>query len=204
MEASDLCFLLRSLGIQKIIAIIFSIQVGLPHSFVLLQYTRKMLNQELKLKIAVKAGTFGGLIEYGAEKKISKHSNLAFAVVCGVPSGVKLKIRLTRASQTYSFPIHLCEEIMPAPIFYATVVPLVVYVVVKKGFVEPILRDEKSKKVEKQKQNNYNKLLEKRKEALAAQDLMMATYNRIRDEETRKKGLVIVKAIYREDYCRAW
>ncbi|XP_018572259.1 dnaJ homolog subfamily C member 11 [Anoplophora glabripennis] len=174
----------------------FSIQVGLPHSFVLLQYTRKMMNQELKLKIAVKYGTFGGVIEYGAEKKISKHSNLSFAVVCGVPSGVKLKIRLTRASQTYSFPIHLCEEVMPAPIFYATIVPLVVFVVVKKGFVEPFLKEEKSKKVEKQKQNNYNKLLEKRKEAVAAQELMMATYNRIREEESNKKGMVIIKAIY--------
>lgn len=85
---------------------------------------------------------------------------------------------------------------MPAPIFYATIVPLVVYIVVKKGFVEPLLREEKSKKVEKQKQNNYNKLLEKRREAMAAQELMMATYNRIREEESNKKGLVIIKAIY--------
>lgn len=104
--------------------------------------------------------------------------------------------RLTRASQVYSFPIHLCEEIMPAPIFYATAVPLVVYIVVKKGFVEPFLREEKSKKVEKQKQDNYNKLLEKRKEALAAQELMKASYSRIRDEEERRKGLVVIKAIY--------
>lgn len=40
-----------------------------------------------------RAGTFGGVLEYGAEKKISKHSQLAFSVACGVPSGVKLKIR---------------------------------------------------------------------------------------------------------------
>lgn len=104
--------------------------------------------------------------------------------------------RLTRASQIYSFPIHLCEEIMPAPVFYATVVPLIVYVVVKKGFVEPFLREERSKKLEKQKQDNFNKMLEKRKDAMAAQELMMATYNRIRDEESNKKGLVIIKAIY--------
>jgi DnaJ family protein C protein 11 len=103
---------------------------------------------------------------------------------------------LTRASQVYNFPIHLCEEIMPSPIFYATVIPLVVYVVVKKGFVEPFLKEEKAKKVEKHKQNNYNKLLEKRKEAQAAQELMTATYTRIRDDEENKKGLVIIKAIY--------
>jgi DnaJ family protein C protein 11 len=85
---------------------------------------------------------------------------------------------------------------MPSPIFYATVIPLVVYVVVKKGFVEPFLKEEKAKKVEKHKQNNYNKLLEKRKEAQAAQELMTATYTRIRDDEENKKGLVIIKAIY--------
>ncbi|XP_044266778.1 dnaJ homolog subfamily C member 11 [Tribolium madens] len=173
-----------------------SIQVGLPHSYISLNYTRKMINQELKLRISIKAGTFGGVIEYGAEKKVSKHSNLSFAVTVGVPSGVKLKIRLTRANQVYNFPIHLCEEIMPSPVFYATVIPLVVYVVVKKGFVEPFLKEQKAKKVEKQKQNNFNKLLEKRREALAAQDLMKATYARIRDEEENKKGLVIIKAIY--------
>ncbi|KAL1494865.1 hypothetical protein ABEB36_010383 [Hypothenemus hampei] len=174
----------------------FSIQVGLPHSFVQLQYTRKVITQELRLKLAFKFGTFGGVVEYGAEKKVSKHSNLSFSVVCGVPSGVKLKLRLTRANQVYSCPIHLCEEIMPSPIFYATVLPLVVYVVVKKGIVEPFLKEEQSKKVEKQKQNNFNKLLEKRKEAMAAQELMQATYSRVKEEEERKKGLVIIKALY--------
>ncbi|XP_019878016.1 dnaJ homolog subfamily C member 11 [Aethina tumida] len=174
----------------------FAIQVGLPHSHISMHYTRKMLQRELKVKLAFKIGTFGGVLEYGAEKKITKHSHLSFAVSCGVPSGVKLKIRLTRASQVYSFPIHLCEEIMPAPVFYASVVPIVVYIVVKKGFVEPFLREEKSKKVEKQKQNNLNKLIEKRKEALAAQELMTATYDRIKTDEENKKGLVIIKAIY--------
>ncbi|XP_048520604.1 dnaJ homolog subfamily C member 11 [Dendroctonus ponderosae] len=174
----------------------FSIQVGVPHSFIQLQYARKLITQELKLKLAVKFGTFGGVVEYGAEKRISKHSNLSFSVVCGVPAGVKLKIRLSRANQVYSCPIHLCEEIMPSPVFYATIVPLVVYLVVKKGIVEPFLKEEKSKKLEKQKQNNFNKLLEKRKEAMAAQDLMQATYARIKDDEERKNGLVIIKAIY--------
>lgn len=51
---------------------------------------------------------------------------------------------------------------MPSPVFYATVVPLILYVIVKKGIVEPFLKEEKSKKLEKQKQNNFNKLLEKR------------------------------------------
>lgn len=31
---------------------------------------------------------------------------------------------------------------------------------------------------------------------MAAQDLMQATYSRIKEEEERKRGLVIIKAIY--------
>ncbi|KAL3280890.1 hypothetical protein HHI36_004117 [Cryptolaemus montrouzieri] len=173
-----------------------AIQLGVPHSHITFNYTRKMMNQELKLKLLIKVGTFGGMVEYGAEKKVSKHSNLSFAVVVGLPTGVKLKIRLTRASQVYNFPIHLCEEIMPSPVFYATIVPIVVYTVVKKGLVEPFLKEQKARKVEKQKQTNLNKLLERKKEAQSAQELMMATYSRIKGEEENKNGLIILKAIY--------
>lgn len=31
---------------------------------------------------------------------------------------------------------------------------------------------------------------------MAAQELMQATYNRITEDESRKKGLIIIKAIY--------
>lgn len=96
----------------------------------------------------------------------------------------------------YSFPIHLCEEIVPSAVFYATTIPLVVYILVKKGIVEPFNKEQQARKVEKQKQNNQVKLFEKRKEAQAAVDLMAATYARISAEEENKKGLVIVKALY--------
>lgn len=85
---------------------------------------------------------------------------------------------------------------MPSPVFYATVLPLAVYVVVKKGFVEPFLKEQLLRKLEKKKQENYTKLLERRREAEAAQELMTATYERIKNEEERKNGLVIVKALY--------
>ncbi|KAF5290925.1 hypothetical protein FQA39_LY14531 [Lamprigera yunnana] len=174
----------------------FSIQLGLPHSFVSISYTKKMLNQELRFKIAVKGGTFGGALEYGAEKKVSKHSWLAVAVNVGVPTGVKLKIKLTRGNQTYSFPIHLCEEVIPSAVFYATVVPFVVYIFVKKGIVEPFHKEQHAQKIEREKQKNRIKLLEKRKEALAAIDLMTVMYARICNDEETKKGLIIVRALY--------
>lgn len=74
--------------------------------------------------------------------------------------------------------------------------PVVVYIVVKKGFVEPFLKEQHAKHIEKQKQTNKAKLLQKKKEAEAAMDLMRATYTRILEEEESKKGLIIVKALY--------
>lgn len=173
-----------------------NVQFGLPHSFVSLSLVKKLFENEIKIKVAIKAGTFGGIFEYGIDKKVSKHSRVAASVAIGMPTGVKLKVRLTRANQIYSFPIHLCEEIMPAPIFYATIIPLIVYVVVKKGFVDPFLREEHVRHVERQRESNRTVLLRKRQEAQAATDLMTTTYARICEEEEQRKGLVIVKAMY--------
>ncbi|XP_031344930.1 dnaJ homolog subfamily C member 11-like [Photinus pyralis] len=85
---------------------------------------------------------------------------------------------------------------MPSAIFYATVVPLVVYVLVKKGIVEPFHKEQQAQKIEKEKQKNQVQLMEKRREAQAAVDLMTATYARICTDEESKKGLIINKALY--------
>lgn len=143
-----------------------------------------------------RAGTFGAFLEYGVEKKVSQHSSLSASVSVGVPTGVTLKIKLSRASQTYSFPIHLCEEVVPAPIFYATVAPLITWAVIKKLVIDPVVREQKERDKEKQKELNKTRMLEKQREAKAAIDLMKATFSRIRSEEEAKRGLVITKALY--------
>lgn len=40
-----------------------------------------------------RAGTFGAMVEYGLERKVSGHSTLAVAMSVGVPTGVTLKIK---------------------------------------------------------------------------------------------------------------
>lgn len=40
-----------------------------------------------------RAGFFGTVVEYGAERKISRHSVLGAAVSVGVPQGVSLKVK---------------------------------------------------------------------------------------------------------------
>jgi DnaJ homolog subfamily C member 11 len=59
-----------------------------------------------------------------------------------------------RASYTFSFPIHLSEEVVPAAIFYGTVVPAVSWLLVKSLIIDPYVAREKASEREKQRQAN--------------------------------------------------
>lgn len=63
--------------------------------------------------------------------------------------------RLLRGNQTYSFPIHLCDEILPSPIFYGTVTPLVVFAIVRRLVVEPYMQQQKAKDLERHRAMHY-------------------------------------------------
>ncbi|XP_076631441.1 dnaJ homolog subfamily C member 11 [Colletes latitarsis] len=173
-----------------------SIHLGILQSFVSLNYTYKMEEKQMKLRGSIKAGTFGVFVEYGAEKKVSRHSSLSAAVRVGLPTGVTLKVKLNRASQAYMFSIHLSDEVLPAPVFYATVLPIVTWTIVKKVVIDPLVKERKEREKEKQKEMNKSRTEEKRKEAKIATELMKATVSRIRTEEESKRGLIITKALY--------
>ena len=51
------------------------------------------------------------MIEYGIERRITPNSNLGATMIIGVPFGVTLRVKFTRATQTYTFPIHLADEV---------------------------------------------------------------------------------------------
>lgn len=65
--------------------------------------------------------------------------------------------RINRARQSYIFPIQLCEEPRLMPSVYAVITPLVVYFTVKKLIVEPFIKEQKEKKIEKQREVNKNR-----------------------------------------------
>ncbi|KAL0851890.1 hypothetical protein ABMA28_000180 [Loxostege sticticalis] len=173
-----------------------AIQIGNPHSFISFNIMRKLPQHDMKLRLALKFGTFGAIAEYGAEKKVSQNSSVSAAVMLGVPSGVMLKLKWTCSSQTIVVPIHLCEEVMPSPVFYATVVPLVSWLVLKKLVLDPIARERQERERQRSREANYERLQEMQRQARATVELMRETYSRIRSDEEKKKGLVIIKAIY--------
>ncbi|XP_051861318.1 dnaJ homolog subfamily C member 11 isoform X2 [Drosophila albomicans] len=134
-------------------AISTSFVLGTPHIYFTMSYTRKMLENEMKLKII-------------------------------------------RSNQSYVFPIHLSDEIVPAAVFYASVTPIIAWFFVKKAIMDPMEADRKSIEVERSKRQNEQRLVAKKLEAMAAIHLMQSTYNRITNEEQARKGLIITRAIY--------
>lgn len=62
--------------------------------------------------------------------------------------------------------------------------------------IDPMMREQKDREKDKQRELNRTRMLEKQREARAAIDLMMATFSRIRAEEEARGGLVITKAMY--------
>ncbi|KAM5247006.1 dnaJ homolog subfamily C member 11 [Ctenodactylus gundi] len=174
-----------------------ALQLGIPHSFALISYQHKFQDDDqTRVKGSLKAGFFGTVVEYGAERKISRHSVLGAAVSIGVPQGVSLKVKLNRASQTYFFPIHLTDQLLPSAVFYATVGPLVVYFAMHRLIIKPYLRAQKEKELEKQRENTASDILQKRQEAEAAVRLMQESVRRIIEAEESRMGLIIVNAWY--------
>nr|CAG4643816.1 EOG090X03AJ [Lepidurus arcticus] len=174
----------------------FSMQFGVPHSYISLSYVHKFPENEGKLRGAIKAGTFGAQIEYGVDRKVSQYSTVGAAVSVGVPTGVMVKLKLVRGNQTYVFPVHLCEEVLPGPIFYGTLVPVVAWVAIRTLIIQPYMQDQNRKKIDRQREQYKSKIAEKKREAQAAIDLMQETYRRNVSEEEGKKGLLITVGLY--------
>ncbi|XP_007900309.1 dnaJ homolog subfamily C member 11a isoform X1 [Callorhinchus milii] len=172
-------------------------QLGIPHSFVLLSYQYKFQDDDqTKVKGSIKSGFFGTVLEYGAERKISRHSVLGATVSIGVPQGVSLKLKLNRASQTYFFPIHLTDQVLPSAIFYATVGPLVIYFAMHRLIIKPYLQSQKEKELEKHRENSASTVAVKKQEAEASVRLMQESVRRIIETEESKMGLIITNAWY--------
>ncbi|KAK3740940.1 hypothetical protein QZH41_017787 [Actinostola sp. cb2023] len=179
---------------------ILVLQLGIPNTFAVASYTRKL--EDTRLKVAVKIGAFGTIFEYGAERKISQHSHLGATISVGLPVGVTLKIKLVRSTQVYSFPMSLSEEISPAAMFYGTVVPLVLYWAVKVLVVNPFLKHEKEKETEQNKEKNEREMAEKKREAETCVDLMKTTYERIVEfERSRHVTIPLSVRIFNPPLC---
>ncbi|XP_071750578.1 dnaJ homolog subfamily C member 11-like [Centroberyx gerrardi] len=174
-----------------------ALQLGVPHSYLMMSYQYKFQDEDqTKVKGSLKTGWFGTVVEYGAERKISRHSVLSATVSIGVPQGVTLKIRLARASQTYLFPVHLTDQLLPSAVFYATVGPLLVYMAIHRLIIIPYTRAQKEQELELQRKSSATDIAKKKVEAESAVLLMQESVRRIIEAEESKMGLIILNAWY--------
>ncbi|XP_055725536.1 dnaJ homolog subfamily C member 11 [Salvelinus fontinalis] len=174
-----------------------ALQLGVPHSYLMMSYQYKFQDEDqTKIKGSIKTGWFGTVVEYGAERKISRHSVLAATVSVGVPQGVTLKIRLARANQTYLFPVHLTDQLLPSAVFYATVGPLLVYMAIHRLVIIPYTCSQKQQDLELQRKSSEVDMVKKKQEAESAVLLMQESVRRIIEGEESKMGLIILNAWY--------
>ncbi|XP_029520715.1 dnaJ homolog subfamily C member 11 isoform X1 [Oncorhynchus nerka] len=175
----------------------FAMQLGIPHSFMMMSYQYKFQDDDqTKVKGSIKSGFFGTVVEYGAERKISRHSVLGATVSVGVPQGVSLKIKLNRASQTYFFPIHLTDQLLPSAVFYATVGPLIFYLAIQRLIIRPYVRAQQEQDLEKHRESSALDIARKKQEAESAVLLMQESVRRIIETEESRMGLIILNAWY--------
>uniref|UniRef100_A0A8C5GXY0 DnaJ homolog subfamily C member 11-like n=2 Tax=Gouania willdenowi TaxID=441366 RepID=A0A8C5GXY0_GOUWI len=168
-----------------------ALQLGVPHSYLMMSYQYKFQDEDqTKVKGSVKTGWFGTVVEYGAERKISRHSVLSASVSVGVPQGVTLKIKLARASQTYLFPVHLTDQLLPSAAFYATVGPLLVYMVIHRLIIVPYTVAQKEQELELQRKSSATDIAKKKQEAESAvkSSTQSAVFHNL--------GLIILNAWY--------
>jgi len=136
------------------------------------------------------------MLEYGVEKRYSQVTNLSATMVVGVPIGVMLRLRLQRGSQAYVFPIQLSDQILPPPVFYGTIAPMIIWTIVNKLFLEPYEEEKKRTELLKKRAAYKEQVAEKKAEAAAAISLMHETYLKTAQEERSRNGLVIMSATY--------
>uniref|UniRef100_A0A8C7G0S4 DnaJ homolog subfamily C member 11 n=1 Tax=Oncorhynchus kisutch TaxID=8019 RepID=A0A8C7G0S4_ONCKI len=169
-----------------------ALQLGVPHSYLMMSYQYKFQDEDqTKVKGSIKTGWFGTVVEYGAERKISRHSVLAATVSVGVPQGVTLKIRLARANQTYLFPVHLTDQLLPSAVFYATVGPLLVYMAIHRLVIIPYTCSQKQQNLELQRKSSEVDMVKKKQEAESAVRNIHTYYTQI-----KSNCLIILNAWY--------
>uniref|UniRef100_A0A8C1HXG8 DnaJ (Hsp40) homolog, subfamily C, member 11a n=1 Tax=Cyprinus carpio carpio TaxID=630221 RepID=A0A8C1HXG8_CYPCA len=99
-------------------------------------------------------------------------------------------------SDTYLFPIHLTDQLLPSAIFYATVGPLVFYLAIQRLVIRPYLRAQQEQELEKQRESSASDIAKKKQEAEAAVLLMQESVRRIIEAEESRMGLIILNAWY--------
>lgn len=148
------------------------------------------------LKAGVMVGTKGFNLEYGIEQRVDKVTTVGSSVLVGPTEGVVLRLKMERASMCFGIKVRVSDFVGPGALFFATSLPLVLYGCVRSLAIVPLLKKEWLDEIRKKKQERAKQILEKKKNAEAAVELMQETLERVVNTEQAKHGLLIVEAWY--------
>lgn len=180
--------------------IVGALVVGDGASFLMLSYTHRFRKNESQLKGSAKLGTFGVITDLGFEAKVSQYNRFGCSCRVILPNGhLSAKIKFIRASQEYQIDVLLCDsqDYLPRSFVWGVVVPAVA-VQTLRVILKPVLKKwmfsgEREAETAKRKAEQMEA---RRNEAKQTIDLMRETALKIRDQEAKRKGLVIVEALY--------
>lgn len=143
----------------------------------------------------VRAGTGGVALFYGIETEITKHTRLGGRVSVG-SGGVRLSLKFIRAGISFTTSILISQYPSLGAVFYATALPLLMFGGFKVLAIAPLLRRQRQSEVAERRSEKAREMLEKKKEAEAAVELMTETMDRVLSSERARQGLIIVEAWY--------
>lgn len=171
------------------------LNLSVRNTYLSLDLSKSFWEDTLKLKGRFKYGYTGTTFAYAVEKQITRHTRVDTHIIISNVSGVALNLEIHRGNQSFTVPITLANEIMPSAVFYGTVTPIIAYYVFKRLVIDPYKKEKEESEANKMQEKLKAELLEKRRLALAAQELMKETVLRIIEREGQH-GLIITKAIY--------
>ena len=143
----------------------------------------------------VRLGTGGVAVFYGVENEITKLTRLAGRVSVG-SEGVQLTLRLARAGMTFTTGVIVSKTASLGAVFYATAVPLLLFGGFKVLAIAPLLRRQRQSEVAERRAEKAREMMERKKEAEAAVELMTETVERVLATERGRQGLIILEAWY--------
>ncbi|CAF0778283.1 unnamed protein product [Adineta steineri] len=147
------------------------------------------------LRCSLKLFIFGPWIEYGIDRQLTKYTHGSATVAISARMGVVLRLKFNRGSQAFTIPFQLSQEILPSSIFYATVVPVLAYLVLDRLIIQPFTRLEQNRTQKKYQDEAREKQSERRREAMNAQEVLRSLVEQIKDREG-SQGLLILQAYY--------
>lgn len=145
---------------------------------------------------SMRLSTKGPSLSYGVDHSITKLTKVGAQVIVSSHTGVQLTLQFTQATMKYVLKIHLSPFLHLPAVLYATITPLVLFGCFKVLALAPILHRQRLQELEDLREERKKEMSERKKEAVAAIELMQETVERIVATEKAKHGLIVLEAWY--------